>query len=143
MKNAKKTKISFIVIVCVFLVLFIFTEERYIFNNIERIDKADSIKLIYNDKEVMLSFDDHTIDILSYGGSIVKVDSIFKSLVNPYRKELEKTDFRVEYFKEHSKLAHAEIYTSKDFPDEYIMYMNHVYWRTRTNIEVLYKMINN
>ena len=141
MKNQKK---KVIVLVCFFLVMsmvWLLSKDRYIRDNIITIDKADSIQIVTEDKLVSYPFDERLIELVSYGGFIVKVDNFFVELFAPYSNKLTKIDMNIRYNKSESTLATADVFQSNENPEEYILYMNNVYWSTHSKLIDLLELI--
>lgn len=115
--------------------------DRYINDNIRIIDKADSISILYDDQIVSYRFDEKLTDFVSYGGYIVEIDNIFVKLFYPYSKKLEKLDIKIRYNKNESILDTATVFTSNNDSEEYILYMNNVYWSTNSRIIDLLRLI--
>ena len=141
MKNEKKKGI---VIVCFFLIIsmvWLFDTDRYIRDNIRTIDKADGISIVTEDKLVSYPFDDRLIKLVSYGGFVVKADNFFVGLFAPYSNKLTKIDMSIRYTKSESTLATAHVFKSNKNPQEYILYMNNVYWRTHSKLIDLLELI--
>ncbi len=141
MKNQKK---KFIVILCSFLIIgmiqFLDTD-RYIRDYIIAIDKTDGINIITEDKIVSYPFDEKLIDLVSYGGFIVKVDNFFVELFAPYSNKLTKIDMSIRYNKSEDTIATADVFKSNENPEEYILYMNNVYWTTNSRLVDLLELV--
>lgn len=134
MKNQKK---KLIVVICFFLVIgmnWFFDTDRYIRDNIIAIDKVDSIHIIIEDKTVSYPFDEKLINLVSYGGFVVKVDNFFVELFTPYSNKLRKVDMSIRYNKSEDTIATADVFKSNENPEEYILYMNNVYWTTNSKL---------
>src|SRR6056297_2493569 len=99
MKNQKKKLIIILCFILVMGMIWFLDTDRYIRDNIVTIDKADSINIISEDKIVSYSFDEKLIDLVSYGGFVVKVDNFFVELFAPYRNNLTKIDIKIRYNK--------------------------------------------
>ncbi|MTI47661.1 MAG: hypothetical protein FH761_07450 [Firmicutes bacterium] len=141
MKNQKR---KVILIVCFFLfmsMVWLFSKGRYIRDNIITIDKADSIHIVTEDKSVYYTFDERLIELVSYSGFIVKVDNLFIESFAPYSNKLTKIDMKIRYSKSESTLATAEVFQSNENPEEYILYMNNVYWTTHSKLIDLLELI--
>ena len=141
MRNQKK---KVIVLVCFFLVMsmvWLLSKDRYIIDNIITIDKVDSIQIVTEDKLVSYPFDERLIELVSYGGFIVKVDNFFVELFAPYSNKLTKIDMNIRYNKSESTLATADVFQSNENPEEYILYMNNVYWSTHSKLIDLLELI--
>lgn len=139
MKNQKKK-----VIVCFILVMSLFwllNTDRYIRDNIITIDKADGIYIVTEDKLESYPFDERLIELVSYGGFVVKVDNFFVELFAPYSNKLTKIDMNIRYTKSESTLATADVFQSNENPEEYILYMNNVYWSTHSKLIDLLELI--
>lgn len=74
------------------------------------------------------------IKLVSYGGFVVKVDNLFVEIFAPYRNNLTEIDMDIKYTKGESTLATADVFQSNENPDEYILYMNNVYWSTHSKL---------
>ena len=141
MKYQKK---KVIMIVCFFLVMgmvWLFNTDRYIRDNIRTIDKADGIGIVTEDKLVSYPFDERLIELVSYGGFIIKVDNVFIELFAPYSNKLTKIDMNIRYTKSESTIATADVFKSNEDSEEYILYMNNVYWSTNSKLIDLLEMI--
>lgn len=141
MKNEKKKAI---VIISFFLILGMFwllDTDRYIHRNISVIDKADSFKIVSKSNVESYPFDEKFFKLVSYGGSIIKSDNFFEQLTTPYINKLIELDIKIEYFKGESKLGTADIYRFNDNSEEYILYMNNVYWTTPSKLIDLLDLI--
>lgn len=141
MKNQKKKGI---VIVCFFLVMgmvWLFSTDRYIRNNIITIDKADGIYIVTEDKLVSYPFDERLIELVSYGGFVIKADNFFVGLFAPYSNKLTKIDMNIRYTKSESILATADVFQSNENSEKYILYMNNVYWSTNSKLVDLLELI--
>jgi len=139
-KNQKKNKI----IVLIFFLMsisWLLDTDRYIHDNIKTIDKADGISIVTDDKIISYEFDERLIDLLSYGGMIVKVYNIYFQLFNPYRNELKKIDISIRYNKGEAILDTADVFKSNKDYGEYIIYMNNVYWSTNSKTIELLELI--
>ena len=140
MKNRKKI----IMILCFILIMgmiWFLDTDRYIRDNIVTIDKADSINIISEDKIVSYPFDEKLIDLVSYGGFVVKVDNFFVEIFAPYSKNLNKIDMTIRYIKSEDMIATAHVFKSNENPEEYILYMNNVYWRTHSKLVDLLELV--
>lgn len=141
MKNQKK---KVIMIVCSLLamgMIWLFSTDRYIRDNIITIDKADGVYIVTEDKLVHFPFDERLIELVSYGGVIVKVDNFFVELFEPYSNKLTKIDMNIRYNKSETTLATAHVFLSIENPEEYILYMNNVYWSTHSKLIDLLDLI--
>ncbi len=141
MKNHKP---KVIMIVCFFLAMgmvWLFSTDRYITDNISTIDKADGVYIITEDKSVSYPFDEKLIELVSYGGFIIKVDNFFDGLFAPYSNKLTKIDMNIRFIKGESTLATAEVFKSNEYSEEYILYMNNVYWTTHSKLIDLLELI--
>ena len=141
MKNKNK---KLIIILCFFLVISIiwFLDiDRYIRENIVDIDKADGISIVSEDKLVSYPFDEKLIDLVSYGGFVVKVDNFFVEIFAPYSKNLNKIDMTIRYIKSEDMIATAHVFKSNENAEEYILYMNNVYWTTNSKLEDLLELV--
>ncbi|HCX05122.1 MAG TPA: hypothetical protein DHM42_11650 [Clostridiales bacterium] len=141
MKNQKK---KLIIIICFFLVIgmiWFMDTDRYIRDNIVAIDEADSIYIVTDDNIVYYPFDEKLIDLLSYGGFVVKADNFFVELFAPYSNKLTKVDMSIRYNKSEDTIATADVFKSNENPEEYILYMNNVYWTTNSKFADLLELI--
>jgi hypothetical protein len=141
MKNQKK---KLIVVICFFLVIgmtWFFDTDRHIRDNIIAIDKVDSIHIITEDKTVSYSFDEKLINLVSYGGFVVKVDNFFVELFTPYSNKLRKVDMSIRYNKGEYTIATADVFKSNENTEEYILYMNNVYWTTNSKLVGLLELM--
>ena len=141
MKDKKK---KLIVLICFFLVIgmiWFMDTDRYIRDNIITIDKVDSIYIVTEDKIVSYPFNEKLIELVSYGGFVVKADNFFIELFAPYSNNLTKVDMNIRYNKGDSTVATADIYESNKNPEEYILYMNNVYWTTNSKLEDLLDLL--
>ncbi|MEA1974163.1 MAG: hypothetical protein U9N10_01250 [Bacillota bacterium] len=128
------------VIIVTIMVWFMDTD-RYINDNIRLIDKANIISIVHDDKIVSYKFDQEIIDLVSYGGFIVELDNIFVQSFYPYSKKLKKMDIKIRYKKNESVLDTATVFKSNNDSEEYILYMNNVYWSTNSKITDLIALI--
>ncbi len=62
-------------------------------------------------------------------------------LFTPYSNKLTKIDVNIRYTKDESTLVTADIYQSNDNPEEYLLYLNNVYWSTHSKLIDLLKLI--
>jgi hypothetical protein len=141
MKNQKK---KLIIVICFFLVIgmiWFMDTDRYIRDNIVAIDEADSIYIVTDDNIVSYPFDEKLIDLLSYGGFVVKADNFFVELFTPYSNKLTKVDMSIRYNKSEDTIATADVFKSNENPEEYILYMNNVYWTTNSKFAELLELI--
>ena len=141
MKSQKK---KVIVVLCFILVIGMFwflDTDRYIRDNIITIDKADGIQIVTEEKSISYPFDEALIELVSYGGFVVKVDNYFVELFAPYSNKLNKTDMSIRYNNSESTIATADVFQSNDYPDEYVLYMNNVYWTTNSKYVDLLELI--
>lgn len=141
MKNQKK---KLIIVICFFLVIgmiWFMDTDRYIRDNIVAIDEADSIYIVTDDNIVYYPFDEKLIDLLSYGGFVVKADNFFVELFTPYSNKLTKVDMSIRYNKSEDTIATADVFKSNENPEEYILYMNNVYWTTNSKFADLLELI--
>ena len=142
MKNQKKKEIM--IVVCFLLVMgtvWLFNTDRYIRDNIRTIDKVDGIDIVTQDKLVSYPFDERLIELVSYGGFIIKVDNFFVELFAPYSNKLTKIDMNIRYNKNESMLDIADVFQSNENSEEYILYMNNVYWTTHEKFIDLLELI--
>ena len=141
MKNQKK---KLIIVICFFLVIgmiWFMDTDRYIRDNIVAIDEADSIYIVTDDNIVSYPFDKKLIDLLSYGGFVVKADNFFVEFFVPYSNKLTKVDMSIRYNKSEDMIATADVFKSNENPEEYILYMNNVYWTTNSKFADLLELI--
>jgi hypothetical protein len=141
MKYEKK---KVIVIVCFFLIMgmvWLFNTDRYIRDNIITIDKADGVYIVTEDKLVSYPFDERLIKLVSYGGFVVKTDNFFVELFAPYSNKLTKIDMSIRYTESESTLATADVFRSNENSEEYILYMNNIYWTTHSKLIDLLELI--
>jgi hypothetical protein len=141
MKNQKK---KLIIVICFFLVIgmiWFMDTDRYIRDNIVAIDEADSIYIVTDDNIVSYPFDEKLIDLLSYGGFVVKADNFFVELFAPYSNKLTKVDMSIRYNKNEDTIATADVFKANENPEEYILYMNNVYWTTNSKFAELLELI--
>ncbi len=141
MKNQKK---KLIIVICFFLIIgmiWFMDTDRYIRDNIVAIDEADSIYIVTDDNIVYYPFDEKLIDLLSYGGFVVKADNFFVELFAPYSNKLTKVDMSIRYNKSEDTIATADVFKSNENPEEYILYMNNVYWTTNSKFAELLELI--
>lgn len=122
-------------------VVWLFNTDRYIRGNIRTIDKADGINIIAEDKVVSYPFDEKLIKLESYGGFIVKMDNFFVGLFSPYSNKLTKINMDIKYTQGDSTLATAHVFKSNENSQEYILYMNNVYWKTSSKLIDLLELI--
>ena len=142
MKTSKKDQIIIIVtVVCVFSLYYIFNTDRFIYKNIKLIDQTEMVTIIGKGSQSSFGFNDKIIDLVSYGGMIVKVDNRFVSFIEPYSNFLDKIDIRINYTKGDFILGTAQVFKLKDESDGYILYMNHVYWSKSSKIDDLLDLI--
>ena len=142
MKIQKNKKIILSVIFLILCLIWIFNTDRYLRSNIINVDKADEVEIFYKDKNLSYAFEDDLIDLLSYGGSVVKVDNFFKDNFAPYSRNLEKVDMYIIYKKAGKELTRSQVYKSDKKADQYILYMNKVYWITHSDFDELINLIN-
>lgn len=128
-------------VIIVLITIWFMDTDRYINDNIGIIDKADSISIVYDDQIVSYRFDEKINDFVSYGGYIVEIDNIFVKLFYPYSKNLEKLDIKIRYKQNESILDTATVFKSNNDSEEYILYMNNVYWSTNSRIIDLLALI--
>lgn len=121
--------------------VWLFTTDRYIRGNIRTIDKADGINIVAEDKVVSYPFDEKLIKLVSYGGSIVKVDNFFVGLFSPYSNKLTKINMDIRYTLGDSTLATADVFKSNENSQEYFLYMDNVYWSTYSKLIDLLELI--
>lgn len=134
MKNQKKKEIIWICWFLVMVLIWLLNTSRYIKKNIITIDKADGIYIDIEDKTVFYPFDEELIKLVSYGGMVVKADNFFVGLFAPYSNKLTKIDINIRYTKGESTLATAKVFRSNENSEEYILYMNNVYWSTHSKL---------
>jgi|LGVF01.2.fsa_nt_gb hypothetical protein len=139
--NNKNQIIILVTVVCVFSLYYIFNTDRSIYKNIKTIDQTEMITIIGENSQNSYEFNDKMIDLVSYGGMIVKVDNLIVSFIEPYSNFLDKTDIRINYSKGDSILGTAQVFKIKDESDGYILYMNHVYWSKNSKIDNLLDLI--
>ena len=139
MKRKMKNVLIFTIIVL--LVYLVFGEERYIKYNIIKIDKVDTVTMTYGEQQNTFDFNDEMFDLLSYSGSVIEVDNMFERLFFPYCEELEETELSITYFREGNKYGKAKVYYNINQSDEYVLYMNNVYWTTGESIEELFELL--
>lgn len=140
MKEKKKKIILIICYVLIIVLVWLLNTDRYIRKNITTIDKADSINVITEDKSAVYPFDEELIKLLSYGGFVIKADNFFEGLFAPYSNKLTKVDMSIKYTKDDSTLVIAEVFYSNENSEEYILYMNNIYWSTHSKLTDLLKL---
>jgi hypothetical protein len=144
MSMKKKAKLFCIIaIVCFITVLLyeFFNDSSYIRDNINKIDRANNIDLISEGNKISYPFDEQMIDLVSYGGMIIDVENPIEELFSPYRNELIELNIKIVYKKDDSIIATADVFLENDKAEEYILYMNNVYWSTNSKLEDLLKLI--
>lgn len=141
MKVQKKEIILIISFVLIIGLVWLLNTDRYIRKNITTIDKADSFNLVAEDKLVSYQFDEGLIKLVSYGGFVIKADNFFMGLFAPYGDNLSKINMSIEYTKNDSTLATAKVFHSNEKPEEYILYMNNIYWTTHSKLVDLLGLI--
>jgi len=141
MKNKKRKAILIVCFVLVFGLFWLLDTDRYIMGNITAIDKVDSIQIVTKEKTESYPFDDTLIRLVSYSGFVIKIDNYFVEQFAPYRKKLTKTDMRIRYNSRGVTIATADVFLSNDYPDEYILYMNNVYWTTHSKFVDLVELV--
>lgn len=141
MKNQKKKLIIILCFILIMGMIWFLDTDRYIRDNIITIDKADSINIISEDKIVSYPFNEKLIDLVSYGGFVVKVDNLFVELLAPYSNNLSKIDMTIRYNKNEDTIATAHVFKSNENPEEYILYMNNVYWTTNLKLIDLLELV--
>jgi len=85
--------------------------------------------------------DEKLIDLLSYGGFVVKVDNFFVELFAPYSDNLTKVDMNIKYNKGESTITTADVFKVNKNPEEDILYMNNVYWTTNSKLVDLLELV--
>lgn len=134
MENQKK-KVMVIICFCLIIgVFWLFSTRRYLRDNIITIDKTDRIDIVTEDKLISYPFDERLIELVSYGGFVIKVDNFFVELFTPYSNKLTKINMSIRYNKGESTIATAHVFQSNENPEEYILYMNNVYWTTHSKL---------
>jgi hypothetical protein len=78
---------------------------------------------------------------VSYGGYIIEKDNLIEGLLNPYYNDLDEIDLSIVYKKGNSVLGIAKVYYSNEDPNEYILYLNNVYWSTMSNLDDLLDLV--
>ena len=141
MKNQKKKLIIILCFILVIGMMWFLDIDRYIRENIVDIDKADGISIVSEDKLVSYPFDEKLIDLVSYGGFVVKVDNFFVELFAPYSNNLRKIDMIIRYNKGEDTITTAHVFISNEIPEEYILYMNNVYWKTHSKLVDLLELV--
>src|SRR6056297_3734904 len=141
MKNQKKKLIIILCFILVIGMMWFLDTDRYIRDNIVTIDKADSINIVSEDKIVSYPFNEKLIDLVSYGGFVVKVDNFFVELFAPYSNNLRKIDMIIRYNKGEDTITTAHVFISNENPEEYILYMNNVYWKTHSKLVDLLELV--
>lgn len=138
MKNSKKkTTTLYIFLICIWSIYFVFNTDRFLHKNIKAIDRAEVITIIGEDDQKTYEFNDEMYELLSYGGMIIETDNFLERLFKPYYKELDEMDLSIVYTKDNSILETAKVYYSNEEPDEYILYLNNVYWTTMSKLDDL------
>lgn len=141
----KKNHSIYFYLLLFYLLLMVFffflNDNRFINFNISQIDKADRVEILVGNDIVSCSFDENIQDFLSYGGFILKIDNPIKNIFNSYHKKLFKTNIKISYKNSEKVLATAEIFLEDEHDEEYILYMNHVYWTTHSKLEDLLETI--
>ena len=97
---------------------------------------------LYEEDLVSYLFDEEIFRLVSYGGCVVKVDNFFVGLLTPYSNILTKIDMNIKYTKDESTLATADIYQSNENSEEYLLYLNNVYWSTHSRPINLLDLVN-
>lgn len=131
----KKRKKYIIAIVCALLAIFLVflsDDDKYIVRNIDRIDRADTIRLVSDGSITDIPFNEEMIELVSYGGFTIKIDDWIESMFTPYGDELIELDVNVTYMNGDSILATADVYKANETTDRYILYMNNVYWSSNS-----------
>jgi hypothetical protein len=136
----KQLKLVILCIICVILLFLIF-DDRYIYNNISKIDQTDTISIISGNNYRSYDFNDKMIDLVSYGGLIMKRDNLFEGIFMPYSDQLNKMDLTIDYKKGDSTLGTAQVFYSNVDPNKYILYMNNIYWTTNSDTNDLLELI--
>jgi|GEM_PF-904721 len=141
-KRSKAQIIILIVLICMLSIHYIFNTDRFIHKNIEVIDKAETFTIMGDHDQKTYDFNEEMYELVSYGGLIIERDNLLERLFKPYYKELEEIDLSIDYLKDKSVLGTARVYHSKEEPDDYILYLNHVYWNTGSNLDDLLDLLN-
>lgn len=141
MKNQKKNITIIVFFILVISLYWLLDTDRYIRDNIVTIDKVDSIDIVTEDKLVSHPFDERLIKLVSYGGFVVKADNFFVGLFSPYSRKLTKIDMSIRYMKNEATLATADVFQSNEDSEEYILYMNNIYWTTNSKLIDLLELI--
>lgn len=144
MSMKKKAKLfSIIAIACFISVLLceFFNDSSYIRDIINKIDRANNIDIISEGNIISYPFDEQMIDLVSYGGKIIDVENPIEELFSPYRNELTESNIKIVYKKDDCIIATADVFLEKENVEEYILYMNKVYWSTNSKLKDLLKLI--
>ena len=141
--NTSKKKLIIILITVVFVlsIYYIFNTDRFIYKNIKAIDQTEMITIIGENSQNSYEFNDKIFDLVSYGGFIIEKDNLIEGLLNPYYNELDEIDLSIVYEKRNSVLGIAKVYYSNEDSNEYILYLNNVYWSTMSNLDDLLDLI--
>ncbi len=140
----KKAKsFSIIAIACFIFVLLceFFNDSSYIRDIINKIDRVNNIDIISEENIISYPFDEQMIDLVSYGGKIIDVENPIEELFSPYRNELTESNIKIVYKKDDCIIATADVFLEKENVEEYILYMNKVYWSTNSKLKDLLKLI--
>ena len=140
--SKKKLMITLITVVCVLSIFYTFNTDRFIYRNIKAIDQAEMITIIGENSQQSYEINSKMVDLVSYGGTIVKFDNLIEDLFNPYYNELDKIDLSIIYKKDNSVLGTAKAYYSNEDSNEYILYLNNIYWATGSNLNDLLDLLN-
>lgn len=144
MKNQKKNPTMLLIfLACIWIIYISFNTDRFIRKNIRAIDSTETITIVAGQNQQTYEFDEKMIDLLSYGGTIFETDNLFERLSKPYYKELDEMDLSIIYRKNNDTLGTAKVYQSSEEPDEYILYLNNIYWVTSNSLDDLLDVIEN
>lgn len=139
----KKRRILVVLVGYLFIIasIYFLSDSTSIKNNIRVIDKADSVTIHRNNVEKNYDLEESIIDLISYGGTIVKVDNWIEELFMPYSNQLTQLNISITYYQKDIEIGSATVYVLNEESTKFILSMNNVYWSTGSNIEELLMLV--
>jgi len=137
----KKLIIIMLGFLCAVLLFFILDNDRYITENIRKIDQANTISIISDKGQSTYDFDKKMIDLVSYGGIVIKADNFIEGIFKPYGNILDERNLSIIYKNGDAILVTAKVFNTNDESDKYILYMDNVYWTNNENINELLDLV--
>ncbi|NLY72105.1 MAG: hypothetical protein GX079_00240 [Tissierellia bacterium] len=135
-KNYKKIYIWGLMLLLLSLILNSFSNSAYISRLIKTIDWTRDIELLINEKVVSTYDFDDVIPEFVYG-QIVDVKKPWHYLLPNNKKKFNETNIEIHYLRDGKIAGKAKVFTSSENADEYIFFMNNVYYKGSDSFNLL------